>query len=133
MCYALWSKALSRILFTGQASVDLPFLWALARDFKVAADALLESDEFSYLSGMFATRPRPAATRLFYALSKLEDSMMRTLSNDLTDSVPGAQIVAYIYDGFIAIPPPHVGADDVEVAMESFTDVHKLTWSMTRI
>ena len=65
-------KALNQLFYFGKVVVDLPFLWGLVHDIRLAAEVLLRSPEFSYLRTMFTERPNPQATRLFYAIAKLQ-------------------------------------------------------------
>ena len=92
-------------MYGGKPVYDAPFLWALRAEVVAASQVVLGCDEFAYLRGKFQDRNTPENTRLFYAISKLEDQAMRAFCTDLVDAFPNAHVSAYIFDGFIAVLP----------------------------
>ena len=72
-------KALIAILHHGRPKAELPYLWALAVELRMAAERLLELPEHCHLLEMFDARRCPGATRLHYALASLEDHLLQRL------------------------------------------------------
>eukprot|EP00959_Pyramimonas_sp_CCMP1952_P352767 7390868-Pyramimonas_sp.AAC.1 len=81
-------KLLIKIVHLGKPACDLPFLWNLAVDMHKAVDMLLSREKFRYLDGRFENRRCPAASKLHYALSSVEDSILSDLETEVT-SVDG--------------------------------------------
>ena len=79
-------KILNKIMYFGRPDYNLPFLWALAHDFRMAAQVVLSSDEFAYLRDMFNDRRNPQATRLFYAISKYERTHVDRMSRAVEET-----------------------------------------------
>eukprot|EP00959_Pyramimonas_sp_CCMP1952_P099354 2077083-Pyramimonas_sp.AAC.1 len=69
--------AISKIFGLGKPGANLPFLLSLAVDVAQSKDILLKSARFQHLRLLFRERPRPSATRFFYALSECEDDELQ--------------------------------------------------------
>jgi hypothetical protein len=77
-------KAIMRIFFLGTPKQELPPLWWLAADVAVAKDMVLAQPQFQHLHALFAERPHPVASRLFYALSPTEDNLLHEMESVCT-------------------------------------------------
>ena len=95
-------KQLITILHYGRPQSQLPFLWALAVELRMAARVLLDLPEFTHLSGMFGARRHPDATRLHYAVSSMQDLVIQSLEKALGDEFEDeAKIIVYMFDGLV--------------------------------
>ena len=127
-------KALIKIIYGGKPMYDLPFLWALVGEVHAASKALLSTDEFAHLTGKFTDRSGGGApTRLFYALAALEDDLMYQMCIDLKDCVPNSRIITYMFDGFVALPPPGYDAASIDIALANFQEIFGMVWEQGNI
>ena len=91
-------KALAKIIYFGKPCADIPFLWGLSREAHLAFASALSSAEWQRLEARFADRPNPKATRLSYALSAMEDDLLRALCQS-AEACDGARATVYLFDG----------------------------------
>ena len=95
-------KLLIKILHWGRPSHPLPLLWALAVQMRAAAEIVLQKSKFDHLASMFSDRRLPSATRLHYALSSIEDSLVEEVTTALVEEFGGElQVTVLIFDGLI--------------------------------
>ena len=76
----------------------MPLLWELSADIKRAVEHLLSMTEYEYLKGLFEDRRNPFATRLHYALSSIEDSIITRIEEAMATRLPSARINTYMFD-----------------------------------
>lgn len=89
---------------------DLPVLWSLAVDLHKAAAVVLASESYAYLTEMFHDRRNPQASRLHYALAKVESEIAADIQTRLADEIPDVRVVVWIYDGCVLkVPCREVG------------------------
>ena len=88
-------------MFLGTPSNDLPLMWGLAFEFREASKVIIADARFAYLDGNFGERRNPMASRLHYAIAKVEDAIVSDAENQLRDrSTEGdIEIVTYMFDG----------------------------------
>jgi len=95
-------KQLIAILHCGRPTCDMPFLWALALELRMATRVVLEQPKFSHLSALFSDRRFPLACRLHYAMSQIEDTMMQDLEQAIRrEFADGARVMTYMFDGMV--------------------------------
>jgi len=95
-------KSLAALLHCARPQSELPLLWALAVEFRMAAKVVLESPAHAHLMTKFSERKHPLATRLHYALSSVEDSIVRDVEKAVQEAFgERAQIITYMFDGLI--------------------------------
>ena len=126
-------KILNKIMYFGRPDYNLPFLWALVHDFRMAAQVVLSSDEFAYLRDMFNDRRNPQATRLFYAISKYERAHVDRMSRAVEEhSNERLRTTVYMFDGFIAMPtesqPLSEMPEEAQRSMETYGRQFDITW-----
>ena len=110
------------------AQHDLPFLWALYAEVQAATSIILADDEFAYLRDKFTSRRCPQSTRLFYAMSKLEDDALRSFCSDLKDAFCTVRISCYIFDGVIALFPQPVAPAEFQAVLDDIHAVQGVKW-----
>ena len=98
---AVAKKEIIRLFFLGLPTQDIPPLWALAKEIALATEIILASAEYTYLSQMFAERRCPKASRLSYALASLEDTIITSLEEEISNSLPTSRVVYLICDGLV--------------------------------
>lgn len=119
-------KVLLKVFHLGKPDCDLPLLWALAGEVRLATETILEQPDLVHLKGMFGARPNPLSSRLHYAISKDEDALLADVEKAI-GSVHGARVVSYAFDGCVV----HLrGASDFFLLEECLTDVGKV-WKVT--
>ena len=91
-------KMLIRFLHLAEPSSEMPLLWELSADIKRAVEHLLSMTEYEYLKGLFEDRRIPFATRLHYALSSIEDSIITRIEEAMATRLPSARINTYMFD-----------------------------------
>eukprot|EP00959_Pyramimonas_sp_CCMP1952_P161675 3380795-Pyramimonas_sp.AAC.1 len=103
---------IAKIFGVGTPASNVPFLWSLAVDAAQAKDIVLGSGVFfQHLPQKFWPRRRPAATRLFHALSAREDEVM-----EVTRQCSGQQkwnIACSIFDEPISTCAPGFRANEI--------------------
>ena len=124
-------KLLIKIIHLGKPTCDLPFLWNLAVDMHKAVDMLLACEKFSYLEGRFENRRCPAASKLHYALSSVEDSILADLEKEVT-SVDGISVNTYMFDGAVFLTPENA-MDELRAAVKTVADKWGVTISVVVI
>ena len=67
-------KALTKVMYLGRPTWDIPILWGLLRETREAPAFVLSMLSFHYLANKFADRRNPVASRLSYALAAEEDA-----------------------------------------------------------
>ena len=83
-------------------------------------EIILNLDEYAYLATMFGDRSHPNASRLHYAIAKIESQIMSDIVDGLAVATGGRAVVnVMIFDGLIV----RVAAEDVDAAKTVFTDV----------
>ena len=92
---------LIKILHLATPSSELPVLWALALDLRKAASIVLASDSSAQLRGLFGDRRNPPASRIHYALARIEDSILMECEAALRERLPSAAMNTYMFDGGI--------------------------------
>ena len=105
------TRALIRLVHLADPRHDLPFLWNLALEIKEAVKRLLSLPQFSDLQNMFNETPNPTATRLHYALSNIEDSIVDEVESGLRTIIAGTAVNTYMFDGAIIEAPPTAVSD----------------------
>ena len=63
-----------KALYHGMPRDDNPILWRIVSEVHAFTEKILEKEEFSYLNAHFGDRNNPSATRLSYALGKVEEA-----------------------------------------------------------
>lgn len=124
-------KLLIKILHLGTPPCDLPFLWNLAVDMHKAVGMLLALEKFSYLEGRFANRRCPPASKLHYALSSLEDTILSDLEKEVT-SVNGVSMNTYMFDGAVFLTREDA-MDELRAAVKTVADKWGVTMSVVVI
>ena len=116
-------QLLIKLMFLGTPSNDLPLLWGLAFEFREASKVILADARFAYLDGKFGERRNPMASRLHYAIAKVEDAIVSDAENQLRDrSTEGdIEIVTYMFDGGVV----RASCDSEAVMKEVLDDVGK--------
>lgn len=126
-------KSLGKLCYGGMPDYNLPFMWALWGEMQAAARILLADTEFHYLDDYFADRKHPEKTRLFYAISKLEDAALMRAAGDFLDGFGGSHLNCFIYDGFIGITPPDVEDAAIVELAASMSEDNVVVWSVDRL
>lgn len=93
-------REIIRIVHFGLPKIDLPVLWNLAVEMRRATATLLGLEKFSYLTGLFASRRNPMATKLHYALASIEDDVLSDMEQ-ACQQVESLTINTYMFDGAI--------------------------------
>ena len=95
-------KSIIKTLFWGSPQYELPLLWALAIQMRTASLWLLDRPDFQDLQQMFGDRAHPQATRLFYALSSFEDTIVGDIHKRIQAQLgEAAEVTTYMFDGLI--------------------------------
>jgi len=95
-------KVFIKLLHFGLPESELPLLWALAAEFRTAAQVLISKDKYSYLQGMFGDRRNPMATRLHYALASVEDAIVNDLAREMENAFgEQVKVIVFMFDGLI--------------------------------
>ena len=69
---------------------------------RAAAEVVLQKSKFDHLASMFSDRRLPSATRLHYALSSIEDSLVEEVTTALVEEFGGEpQVTVLMFDGLI--------------------------------
>jgi len=110
-------KMLIAIFFLARPQVELGFLWRLAVEMQQLVEELLKMPENAHLLGTFGHRRNPDATRLFYAMASLEDSILSDIRDTLQQANCG-EIITYMFDGAIVKVPAGKMNDAVAAVTE---------------
>ena len=94
-----------RTIHLGRPTHEIPFMWNLWAQCKMAAKTVIDGLEFAHLQSMFMERRNPLATRLHFALAKREDAILQKLCTALQAQMEGSTCVAFMFDGMVAKIP----------------------------
>ena len=121
-------RALMRVFFLGTPQCDVPFLWSLAGDVAQGTEVVLSQPQNTHLRAFFCDRPHPVASRLFYALSPVEDDLLHDIAAVCIDQQWAPR--AYIFDELVfdtAAP-----ASIVEETMAQLEEVCGYSFKLTK-
>ena len=59
--------------------------------------------------------------------------LMYQMCIDLKDCVPNSRIITYMFDGFVALPPPGYDAASIDIALANFQEIFGMVWEQGKI
>ena len=120
-------KMLIALLHYAKPQAELPLLWALVLEMRMAAQVILGLPKFGYLQGRFAERRHPVASRLHYALSSIEDNIIAGLEDVLRSEMGGrARVLVFMFDGAVIT----VSGEGGRAALRQILDTVGQTWDV---
>ena len=125
-------KTIIKILHFGLPDSELPLLWALAAEFRMAAQVVLDKPKFAYLAGKFGDRRSPLTSGLYYALSSVEDAITRELAESLErEFTEHARVIVLMFDGLV-VQMQGVDPDAVRRVLADVGGRWKVTFSIDK-